>query len=69
VSWRVAAFASRFGGDLGMRSGHAMERLEMQTGKSLHAIAACFSEATGRTVTDHCLREGRLICQYRIAKT
>ncbi|VWB90028.1 transcriptional regulator [Burkholderia lata] len=32
------------------------------------AIAAYFSEATGRTVTDHCLREGRLICQYRIAK-
>jgi predicted ArsR family transcriptional regulator len=32
------------------------------------ALAAYFSEATGRPVTEHCLREGRLICQYRIAK-
>jgi predicted ArsR family transcriptional regulator len=33
------------------------------------AMAAYFSEATGRPVTEHCLREGRLICQYRIAKS
>lgn len=31
------------------------------------AMAAYFSEATGRPVTEECLREGRLICQYRIA--
>ncbi|WP_156132415.1 hypothetical protein [Paraburkholderia terrae] len=30
------------------------------------AIAAYISEATGRPVSEHCLREGRLICQYRI---
>jgi predicted ArsR family transcriptional regulator len=33
------------------------------------AMAAYFSEATGRPVSEHCLREGRLICQYRIAKS
>ncbi|MEX3686992.1 MULTISPECIES: helix-turn-helix transcriptional regulator [Paraburkholderia] len=32
------------------------------------ALAAYFSEATGRPVSEHCLREGRLICQYRIAR-
>ena len=30
------------------------------------ALAAFFSEATGRPASEHCLREGRLICQYRI---
>lgn len=32
------------------------------------AMAAYFSEATGRPVTEHCLRTDRLICQYRIAR-
>jgi predicted ArsR family transcriptional regulator len=31
------------------------------------AVAAFFSEATGRPVSEHCLRDGRLICQYRIS--
>lgn len=31
------------------------------------AMAAYFSEATGRPVTEECMREDRLICQYRIA--
>jgi predicted ArsR family transcriptional regulator len=30
------------------------------------ALAAFFSEATGRPVSEHCLREGRLICQHWI---
>jgi predicted ArsR family transcriptional regulator len=30
------------------------------------ALAAFFSEATGRPASEHCLREDRLICQYRI---
>ncbi|MCG0583066.1 MarR family transcriptional regulator [Burkholderia cenocepacia] len=30
------------------------------------AIAAYFSEATGRPATEECLRGGRLVCQYRI---
>ncbi|WP_174526005.1 hypothetical protein [Janthinobacterium agaricidamnosum] len=30
------------------------------------AIAAYFAEATGRPVTEECLRSDRLICQYRI---
>jgi predicted ArsR family transcriptional regulator len=30
------------------------------------ALAAFFSEATGRKVTEHCLREDRLFCQYFI---
>jgi predicted ArsR family transcriptional regulator len=30
------------------------------------ALAAFFSEATGRPAVDQCLREGRLVCQYRI---
>ncbi|WP_083266137.1 helix-turn-helix transcriptional regulator [Burkholderia lata] len=33
------------------------------------AIAAYFSEATGRSVTEQCLRDGRLVCQYRITST
>jgi predicted ArsR family transcriptional regulator len=32
------------------------------------AIAAFFSEATGRPATEMCLREGRVICQYLIAR-
>ena len=32
------------------------------------AIAAFFSEATGRPATEMCLREGRVICQYLIAQ-
>ncbi|NYT61815.1 ArsR family transcriptional regulator [Alcaligenaceae bacterium] len=31
-----------------------------------HAIAAFFSEATGRAVTEQCLRDERLTCQYLI---
>lgn len=30
------------------------------------ALAAFFSEATGRPATEHCLRNDRLICQYLI---
>lgn len=30
------------------------------------AMAAYFSEATGRPASEHCLRDGRLICRYRI---
>lgn len=30
------------------------------------ALAAFFSEATGKPVQEHCLREGKLICQYLI---
>jgi predicted ArsR family transcriptional regulator len=33
------------------------------------ALAAFFSEATGRPVTEQCLRDGRLICQYFIDQT
>ncbi|WP_395675330.1 helix-turn-helix transcriptional regulator [Inquilinus sp.] len=29
-------------------------------------MAAFFSEATGRPATEHCLRDGRLVCQYLI---
>lgn len=30
------------------------------------ALAAFFSEATGKPVQEHCMREGKLICQYLI---
>lgn len=30
------------------------------------ALAAFFSEATGRPAIERCLRDGRLICQYRV---
>ena len=30
------------------------------------ALAAFFSEATSRPASEQCLREGRLLCQYRI---
>jgi len=30
------------------------------------ALAAFFSEATGRPAAEQCLRDGRLICQYFI---
>ena len=33
------------------------------------ALAAFFSEATERPATEQCLRDGRLICQYFIART
>lgn len=32
------------------------------------AIAAFFSEATGRPATEMCMREGRVICQYLIKR-